>query len=582
MTEEIRSESLNAGPATAAGVFCLGWGVLSFEILSTRVLSVAVGNQGISAILGLAMLGFGAAAAFVGALSRERAVVLRDAWLPGLCALGSLSMAGVFAVATNLCASSSLTIDRLLDAGGVDLVASQLYGGIFPGLFLLGALMSLPHFLCGVVVVLLFRCVRSGSYAPLYGMDLLGAAVGSLVCVFAMEYGDYRWPLALTLALPVVAGFFLIRHRAVSWRLALAFVLAIGQCLVFQPALSSSLEPQPNLRMLAGFPGLGETAVEEWHAWNSYSRVSDIIVKDGRGRQLRRFFTFGTGQGRATFDSSGNGRVGLATVFGVPRKALILFAGVGSEVMTLDRLSQGGTDITAVEINRQMLHRALMSREHGLDALFSKGNIHLRVSEARSFLEQDESRYDLILAPYFGSAYSTLWASSVELAQYTFTREAYETMISRLEPGGMVVSFDVNKVVLLANLRDLFERSGRGDVSRCVVISSQGPLDARAFFHPEMTKAAQRSRAWGTPLDDMVLFFKPSGFSASETERFRAFARERRLAVLYDPGMKDEGNPYRQILHAERWREVLARLQQSGRVRFSPRTDDHQFLSSVY
>lgn len=592
--DETPSGAFGGRAAIAAGVFFLSSGVLSFEILSTRVLSVAVGNQGISAILGLAMLGFGVAATVVGTLSRERAAVLRDSWLPGLCALGSVSMAGVCAVAAHLSASSSLKIDRLLDAGGPELVASQLYGGMFLELFLLGALLSLPHFLCGVVVVLLFRCVRSDSYAPLYGMDLIGAAAGSLVCVFAMEYGGYRWPLSSTLALPVVAGFFLTRHRAVSWRLTLTFVLAMIQFFVFYPPVASLLEPRPNLRMLAGFPGPGETAVEEWHDWNSYARVADVAVKDGAGRLVRRFFTFGTGQGRAIFDrhvpyvvgearsSGGDDRVDLAAALGVPRRALVLFAGVGSEVMALDRLSQGGTDITAVEINRQMLRRALTSREHGLSDFFSKPNIRLRVDEARSFLEQDESRYDLILAPYFGSAYSTLWASAVELAQYTFTREAYETMSSRLEPGGLLVSFDVNKVVLLANLRELFERSGLGEASRSVMIVSRAPLDERAFFRPDMKEAAHRSRDWGTPLDDAVLLFKPSGFSETETGRLRAFARERRLTILYDPGTKDEGNPYWQVLHAERWRDVLARLQKSGRVRFSPRTDDNPYLGWLY
>ena len=440
-----------------------------------------------------------------------------------------------------------------------------------------------------MVIAALFRSIDAGRLPILYGFDLMGACLGSICCVFAMEYGGYRWPLALIVGLPLVAGGFLAQGRKKEWRIGLIIGLALSVFGVSNPVYSSYLEPRPNLQMVGrthqAYRG-GDVSSEEWHTWNSYGRIAEIAIKNTQGG-VRRVFAFGPGQGHAVSDAyvPGMGRESsprqedLLSILAVPRRALVLFAGVGKEVIVLDRVSGGRMDITAVEVNRQMVGRALSRKEQGLRALFAKENIHFNVAEARTFLERDPSRYDLILAPFFGSVRVTPWADG-DLSQFMFTREALRSVLGHLTREGMSITYDANKVVLLANLKSIPESFGNEDPARCVIVMSLKPLDRRGFFQPEAGRELFASRDWSTPFDDTALLLKPSGFSSAELMKVRSFAKDRRLEILYTPDTQDSDNPYWQVLRGGRLEEVLPRLQaisrlQTGRnIRLAPRTDD--------
>ena len=577
------------------GIFLTSFGLLAFSILSTRLLSVFTGSGMVPVILGVSLLGLGCAAAAVSALSSKTAQEVVDGWLPALCLSSSLAVLGIFAAATWICAGVDQRVSQLLIAGGGESAVRQyLFQGAFPHLLIIGAMMSVQNFLGGLVIASLFRFVDVDRQPALYGMDLLGACCGSISCVFVMEYGGYAWPLALVAGLPLAAGACLARKQKNIWRAGLAIFLGIEIFVVFNPGCASFLEPRPNLqtdgRTYEAYRG-GDVSFEKWRSWNSYTRVAELVIKNPEGAD-RRVFSLGSGTGHVFFDRyvPGDGRepqniaADFSRVLGTPRRALVFFAGVGSEVLALDMASGGRMDITAVEVNRQMVERALSQKDQGLGNLLSKGNIHFNIAEARTHLERDRSKYDLILAPYFGSVQLTPWATG-ELSQFMFTREAYRSLLERLSPGGMSVTFDANKVVLLANVRNILESSREVEPARCVIIMSLAPLDRREFFQPQAGPERDDAAAWDSPLDNSALLLKPSGFSPEETRKFRALAKDLGLEMLYDPDTHDIGNPYWQVLRSARLEEALAELGRKSRlqggpgIRLSERTDDNPRLS---
>ena len=210
------------------GIFFTSFGLLSFELLSTRLLGLNVGGYGIPVVLGSAMLGLGAAASVVGALKRRTTEELCESWLPALCVLNALAILGAFGAATALYAGIDRKIDILLTSSGAAAVTRHLLQTSLRHLLLMGSLLAIPNFLAAFVISILFRSTDSARHPTLYGLDLLGAALGSLVCVFMMEYGGYRWPLARTVSMPLLAGFCLARRRRGCWQTAAAVALSLS------------------------------------------------------------------------------------------------------------------------------------------------------------------------------------------------------------------------------------------------------------------------------------------------------------------------------------------------------------------
>ncbi len=559
-------------------------GLLFFEIWCTRLLGLTVGDAAIPLALGVALLGGCAAAALTQAFSDPRAGG-RLPRLSLLAAASALSVLTVAALAAFLCARRSADADALLAMHRTSSwVALSLASRHRLDPLILGSAMALPHFFSGLVVIALFRRASREEFGTLYFLDLSGAAVGCIVCVVAMEYGGFSWPLALALGLPLTAACCLDGRRGAARLAFLGAAWSAAGWLAFSPSASAALEPRPNVRILAQ-PREGESALETWHAWNSYTRVAEVSLTDASTGFVRRIFAFGSGQGRVNLEryapgagpGAGDFGVALTWLAGAPKSLLVLFAGAGKEVVAADLASGGRTEITAVEINRQLVARALSRDDYGLKALYGRSNVRLRVSEARTFLDRDRSRYDAILLPFFGASDSSFFNGGGELSRYLFTREALAALLGRLAPGGLLVLYDYNKVLLLSSLRRIFEAQGRTDAPNCVIVMSLAPVRPESFFRPDGGVPPYLSRDWDTPLDNLALIVKPSGFTAPQIAAARFLARLGGQEVLYDPQTVDVRNPYRRVLRAAELSEELSRLQLVSRTRLSPVTDDRPY-----
>ena len=113
----------------------------------------------------------------------------------------------------------------------------------------------------------------------------------------------------------------------------------------------------------------------------------------------------------------------LATVFN-PKRVLVVFAGVGQDMVEIDQACRGRCDIVGVEINAQMVQDALETQPKWFRDFFARSNIKLVVAEAREYLERDRSKYDAILLSWWGAGTSHYVGTAGALSEYLYTREA--------------------------------------------------------------------------------------------------------------------------------------------------------------
>ena len=229
-----------------------------------------------------------------------------------------------------------------------------------------------------------------------------------------------------------------------------------------------------------------------------------------------------------------------------PAHILVLFAGVGRDMVELDAMAQGRADITGVELNPAVvdLVRDPLLAGMNLRAFHARPNMHLVAREGRDFLDNDRGRYDLLFVATNGA---TNGARTGHTRKYLDTYEAMASYLDHLAPGpGSMIVF-VNQPVIhkAESLRLLFAERGLGDFGNAVF----------AFGAPE-TRGQ----------DSMVV--KPSGLTPDEIA-----AIERKVAswphprkVLYSPS--GAGEP----------RFVDAVL---GRTRGPLVTDDCPFVHEV-
>ena len=152
-----------------------------------------------------------------------------------------------------------------------------------------------------------------------------------------------------------------------------------------------------------------------------------------------------------------------------PKRVLVLFAGVGRDMIELDGLAQGRADITGVELNPAVvdLHRDPLLADMNLRAFHAQPNMHLVAREGRDFLDNDRGRYDLLFVATNGS---TNTGRTGHTRKYLDTYEAMASYLDHLAPGPHSMIVFVNQPVIhkAESLRLLFAERGLGDFGTAV------------------------------------------------------------------------------------------------------------------
>lgn len=494
-------------------IFLVGIASLMLELLHTRLLAFFLGGISNFLAIPVALFGLSLGSLLAHRVKRRKARRLATSLQALALPLLSAAFIGFFAVANAFFPHIHVSLANPYG----DAARVLAYSGLFlPAYALFGALLAL-YFSADVRFI-----------GRLYFFDLAGAAGGCLVAPLVLTWAGL--PVAIMTVLFAALALLAVtplRRR----RLALGAGVAAYCVLAALAYRGSVFKEHPDAARLSRYvlSGYRHASIEEVRVgWNDLARTSllrasfgdnggahawGIVQDDGVSNvKLTRWDPAAKPADLLPYSLHHT----LPFVMGYePKRMLVLFAGVGRDMIELDCMAQGRADITGVELNRAVvdLSREPLLASMNLPAFLARPNIHLLVREGRDFLNNDHGRYDLLFVATNGSVSAD---RTGDTRKYLDTYEAMASYLDHLAstPGAMMIFMNQPVLHKAQSLQRLFAERGLGDFSRA------------AFAFGALKTRGQ---------DSMVV--KPSGFTPDEVA-----ALERKLEswpyarrVLYSP-----------------------------------------------
>ncbi len=315
----------------------------------------------------------------------------------------------------------------------------------------LAAVAGLPIALAGLFLTWVFSLRRRQS-ASFYFFDLVGAALGTLVAIPALQYLGGPGTLLLASALVLSAAALALGQRALICATALPLVALFLQKDILPINLDALAADKPMFRALQGREP-GQAVAKRWSA---YART-DIV--DRSGDSGLNFYVDGAA-GSYMFRFDGDFRrlfflrreaAFFPYYFGPRERALIIGPGGGQDV--LYALMTGWKAVEGVEINPEIV--ALMDEYSDYNGhLFAREGVQIHVGDGRHFLENSTRHYNLIALPLVYAEAADLVGYAL-LENYLFTREAFAAYFEHLAPGGRLALVVHNHALMLRTVSTL-------------------------------------------------------------------------------------------------------------------------------
>lgn len=545
-------------------------GLLAYEILSSRLLSVVLEGHLVVFAIALAMLGMGAANAFfslrpAGARYTANAISLSYA----ATTLGVVYVVSA-ACLTIVSDNSNAIVETAIAAGGLDALVGSIRANMLSKMLYVVTVLFAPYFVFGTFIARLFGALSHAAYHRYYAADLIGAAFGCVLSVAALDFAGYAGCLALIL-LSTFLGAAALAGFGSKFAVSVNLALAAASMSVWSPSVLMHLEPQPALGQLARNYDKANEVSEDWHVWNAQSRVALLSIRNKQSGETSQVYAHEDGQGWAVVPGSTPNPWSKLAVMFRPKRVLVLFAGVGRDMVEIDRACAGRCEITGVEINRQMVEHALATGPQELRSFLGKPGIKLEIAEAREYLERDTSRYDVILLSWWGAGTSYYVGTSGKLAQYAYTKEGYASLLHHLSPNGMLILLNSSKAQSLVNFREVFEEEGLGSLAGRAVILKENATDGftgRLQFYDI--------------LENMRLIIKPSGFTAADMDAVQATANDLGADIVLSPAQVDPAYAvYGEIVNGKSLDDINRELIATTDVELSIVTDDRPYINEL-
>lgn len=541
---------------------------LAYEVLLTRLFSIIFWHHFAYMIISAALLGYGASGTFLALVQRGTSGRYRQLFV-ACAALYGIAMPACFLLAQR---TAFNPLELLWDPAQAT------------HLLVIYLLLFLPFFLAATCVCLVLS--RFGNQAHrVYAFDICGAGAGSIGVVALLLV------LAPESALKVIGGLGMAA-AALAWlelrlqpQWVAAPVLALAACLPFMvPEALTALRASEYKELRQALRIAGARVLAEHDSPLGRITVvesADVPFRHAPGLSLNALdepppqlgvFTDGDGMSALTrFDGRRDSLVHLDQLTSAlpyhllyrPR-VLVLGAGAGSDV--LQAIYHGAASIDAVELNPQVVGLVRGAYAEYAGHIYSRPDVKVHVQEARGFVAGSRARYDLIQLALLDS-FSTSAAGLYSLSESTtYTVEAFEDYLARLEAGGILsitrwVSLPPRDTLkLFATAVAALERLGVEQPGRRLVL-----------IH-----------GWKTA----TLLVKNADFGADELGALREFCRARSFDVAYYPGMSAaEANRYN-VLDRPQFYEGAISLLGRERAAFierykfhiAPATDDQPFF----
>jgi hypothetical protein len=501
-------------------VFALSLGLMTTELVMTRIFSTVIWYHFAFFAISVAMFGAGAAGIAVHWVQQRLSPDGATRLLSG--------SAAAFAVTV-------VVVDFLLQRvvpGWFDAMARGHGTAVTAKIFALFAMSAAPFFAAGLALCL--AVTRNAQRVHLlYSADLLGAALGCVLAVLLLSVLGGPGALLVAAAMGGLASvlFALAGGTRVIPGLAVSAVaVAVGVALLGLGALDTRTAKQVDLRL---YP-------PEFDRWNAFSRVTVVSLGGFRGWGTSPTYDGPVPEQKALFIDmaaltmltrfEGSLDAARYTLFDLsaavyrmkpkPREVCIIGAGGGKDVLAA--LAAGARRVTAAEINPLIVDGVVRGkfREFTGD-LYSRPDVDVHVEDGRSFIRGTDRRFDVVLLSMVDTSASAAAGAFALTENSLYTSDAFGDFMDRLEPDGVLSVSTVSLpgmavgARLVALARAALERRGRGP-ARSIAVLQTPWVHSAGVMHD--------------------LLVKPSGFTEEEASRLVRTAEELRFSVGYVPG----------------------------------------------
>jgi len=448
----------------------------------------------------------------------------------------------------------------------------------------LGLISTVVFFFLGVIYSLIYK-FNSNNSARVYCFDLTGAAGGCLFATLILNVLQMSSALILLSLLSFAVFLFLFwREHRTSSKAAGVFCLLSVVCVLFFNIRTDFFEIK--FGVLNGRKKKTEAnLLEIKHQWNTYSRASLFVDPNIKKAVYNSKYAFSIVNGSGYIwpyikenpyrfkMGDGFSPVSLSFVLTQPRDILILMAGPSRDMIEAYSYSRGLADITGVELNPILVKMGRDLPGYHLNEFFAKNNVHLIISEGRSYIESVSNKFDAIVLSSSGSSRSKFLGVSGPTSQYLFTKEALKSYLRHLKPGGTISFTNGNKFKIVAMAREVLEELGYGNAAGKVIVVAKKKDVENLYSNNDISSGSDYFR----------VLIRNTDFTRDEVDRMHQYVLRIDYAVVYDPYRPANGFLlFEQLLKCADIKTFLRRSQELNNEDFSIPTDDAPFIDNGF
>jgi spermidine synthase len=413
--------------ALYASMAIISMSALILEISATRIFSIMFDYHYVFLLISLAILGLGAGGIYVHWLSGKTILNSRQNVLP--------ISAGLMALST---ATTTVLIVKI---------------PFLHQILLAALLIFFPFFFAGVFLSAAFRLFAKDS-ARLYASDLIGASLGAILAILFLKFGGINANLFVAFLASLPTGLLMHRKGRTGLMRVMSPALMAGLFSIFLGNTVSGFfgevplgrGPYKDMGYLLNHPAsLARVIDSRWSAFGRTDLMADEMNPDEMGLYVDG--TAGTTMYRFDGDLKSIERYGFSSfseyfplsLLPAKEKEKVLIIGSGGGKEVLISLVGGATEITAVEVNRDLVN--LMKKYAGFNGgLYNDfPRVKVVVEEGRSFVRRTTERYDIIMLVIPVTKTSRSLEGFALTESFLFTVESINDYLDLLNPDGRLV-----------------------------------------------------------------------------------------------------------------------------------------------
>lgn len=499
--------------------------VLALQVTFTRIFSIIIWYHFTYLIVGIALLGSGAAGTFLAVRQWDKHKLQNR--IAKIAAFYSLSILVTLLIITQFSFDPLTRSDFRATAVGLVLYFLSLF---------------IAFFLGGLSIATIFT-LRSDVAHRLYFADLIGASAGTLLIVVIIQAITGPGAIVLIAALALIAGALLNLGTSPIWKYGILLGIAAEIVLVIWIGVIHPVNLKiPQSKELGAALNSGSITAAEYVRWNPVARVdvlpeqtfpippvvggvSSTFAFNPDNPYPAHIVTMDGTSATAIFKYDGD-----ITRFGFLNHALIaapfivsnpqprtLNIGVGGGIDILLAKLNNASDITAIDINSDIVDLLKGPYAEYFGNLDDDPTIHIDTAEGRGFLMRGSEKYDIIQGIGLDNFAALSGGAYVLSESYIYTTDAFVLALSRLTENGV-----------FSWTRSVTEPSR--EMIRLVGLSAEA-LRISGVTNPaeHIALIANEEKTIAT------LLVSPAAFTQDKIQALRDWSSENRYIVLHDP-----------------------------------------------